>query len=173
MQPYLLKDWIFLELPMGYWDRREIKDDFKGPSFRHHISKTIGLLSEQRAAHCVWDWERETWAWEKSVFTNLDRAPETRLSQIESLAQVAWGVCKACGCSVVQSCWLFETLWTVALQAPLSMKCSRQEYWSRLSLPSAGDPPNPGLELASPALQADSLPLSHQGGLLYTKPFLF
>ena len=25
---------------------------------------------------------------------------------------------------------LFETLWTVALQAPLSMGFSRQEYWS-------------------------------------------
>ena len=26
--------------------------------------------------------------------------------------------------------WLFVTLWTVALQAPLSMEFSRQEYWS-------------------------------------------
>ena len=25
---------------------------------------------------------------------------------------------------------LFETLWTVALQAPLSMEFSRKEYWS-------------------------------------------
>ena len=27
---------------------------------------------------------------------------------------------------------LFATLWTVALQAPLSMRFSRQEYWSGL-----------------------------------------
>ena len=27
---------------------------------------------------------------------------------------------------------LFVTLWTIARQAPLSMKFSRQEYWSRL-----------------------------------------
>ena len=31
---------------------------------------------------------------------------------------------------------LFETLWTVAYQAPPSMGFSRQEYWSGLPLPS-------------------------------------
>ena len=30
---------------------------------------------------------------------------------------------------------LFETLWTVACQAPLSMEFSRQEYWSGLPFP--------------------------------------
>ena len=30
---------------------------------------------------------------------------------------------------------LFETLWTVACQAPLSMEFSRQEYWSGLPCP--------------------------------------
>ena len=39
---------------------------------------------------------------------------------------------------------------TVALQAPLSMGFSRQEYWSRLSFPSPGDLPDPGTELVSP-----------------------
>ena len=29
---------------------------------------------------------------------------------------------------------------------------SRQEYWSGLLFPSLGDPPHPGIELASPAL---------------------
>ena len=53
---------------------------------------------------------------------------------------------------------LFGTLWTVARQAPLSMEFSRQEYCSRLLLPSVGDLPNPGIELGSPALQADSFP---------------
>ena len=32
--------------------------------------------------------------------------------------------------------WLFETPWTVAYQAPPSMGFSRQEYWSRVPLPS-------------------------------------
>ena len=55
-------------------------------------------------------------------------------------------------------------LWTVAYQAPLSMGFSRQQYWSGLSFPSPGDLPNPGIKPkspVSPALQADSLPLSH------------
>ena len=49
----------------------------------------------------------------------------------------------------------------VAHQAPLSMGFSRQEYWSGLSCPPPGDLPDPGDEPASPAWQADSLPLSH------------
>ena len=32
-----------------------------------------------------------------------------------------------------------ETPWTIALQAPLSMGFSRQEYWSGLSFPSQVD----------------------------------
>jgi len=53
---------------------------------------------------------------------------------------------------------LFVTLWTVALQAPLSMEFSRQEYWSGLPFPSPGYPPHPGIKPGSPALQTDSLP---------------
>ena len=52
----------------------------------------------------------------------------------------------------------FGAPWTVALQAPLSTVFSRQEHWSGLPLPSAGDLPNPGIEPGSPALQTDSLP---------------
>ena len=55
---------------------------------------------------------------------------------------------------------LFATPWTLACQAPLSMRFSWQEYWSGLPCPSPGDLPNPGVEPASPsppALQADSL----------------
>ena len=59
----------------------------------------------------------------------------------------------------------FVTLWTVAHQAPLSMRFHRQEHWSGLPFPSPGDLPNPGIEPMSPARQVDSLPLSHQGSL--------
>jgi len=34
---------------------------------------------------------------------------------------------------------------------------SRQEYWSGFPFLSPGDLPNPGIELGSPVLQADSL----------------
>ena len=47
---------------------------------------------------------------------------------------------------------LFVTLWTVAQQAPLSMRFSRQEYWSGLLCPPPGDLPDPGIEPASPGL---------------------
>ena len=56
----------------------------------------------------------------------------------------------------------FETPWTAVCQGPLSMGCSRQEYWSGLSFPSPGDLSDPGIEPTSP----DSLPLSHLGSLL-------
>ena len=51
----------------------------------------------------------------------------------------------------------FETPWTVACQAPLSMGFSRQEYWRGLPFPSPGDLPDPGIEARYPAVQADSL----------------
>ena len=53
--------------------------------------------------------------------------------------------------------------WTVALQAPLFMEFSRQEYWSGLPFPSPGDLPDPGIESMSPVLQADSLPSEPPG----------
>ena len=48
-------------------------------------------------------------------------------------------------------------------QAPLSTGFSRQEYWSGLPFPSAGDLPNPGIKPKSPALQADCLPAELPG----------
>ena len=67
----------------------------------------------------------------------------------------------------------FATLWTVAGQAPLSMKFYKQEYWSGLPFPPPSNLPYPGIEPTSPAtpafaslaLQADTLPLSHLGSL--------
>ena len=43
----------------------------------------------------------------------------------------------------------FETPWTVALQASLSMEFSRQQYWSALPLCSPRDLPDPGIEPGS------------------------
>ena len=58
---------------------------------------------------------------------------------------------------------LFVAPWTIDNHAPLTMGFSRQEYWSGLLFPPPGDLPDPGIEPASLALQADSLSLSHQG----------
>ena len=64
---------------------------------------------------------------------------------------------------VAQSCPTLCDPWTAAHQAPLSMRFSRQGYWSGLPFPSPGDLPNPGIEPGSPALQADSLLTELQG----------
>ena len=58
---------------------------------------------------------------------------------------------------LVSHAQLFATLWTVALQAPLTMGFARQEYWSELPFPSAGDLPKPGIKPRSPIQRADSL----------------
>ena len=54
-------------------------------------------------------------------------------------------------CQSLSHIQLFATRWTVAFQAPLSVRFSRQEYWSGLSFPSPGDLPDPGIE-PTPAL---------------------
>ena len=44
---------------------------------------------------------------------------------------------------------LFETPWTAAYQAPLSMGLSQREYWSGLPCPPPGDLAHPGTEPVS------------------------
>ena len=72
-------------------------------------------------------------------------------------------------CSIVLSCSVVPALcefWTVARQAPLSMRFSRQGYWSVLPFPSPGDLPDPGTEpvpLASSALSAGCITTSAIG----------
>ena len=65
----------------------------------------------------------------------------TTISKVKSLSRVR----------------LFVTPWTVAYQAPPSMRFSRQEYWSGLPFPSPGNLPDPGIKPGSPALEADAL----------------
>ena len=64
-------------------------------------------------------------------------------------------------CACAQSLQSCLTPWTIAHQASLSMGFLRHEYWSGLPCLPPGDLPNPGIKLASPALQMDSLLLSH------------
>ena len=51
---------------------------------------------------------------------------------------------------LLQSCLTFLAPWTVALQAPLPVGFSRQEYWSGLSCPPPEDLPDPGIKPKSP-----------------------
>ena len=54
-----------------------------------------------------------------------------------------------CSCSVTKSCQTLAAPWTGVHQAPLPIKFSRQEYWSRVTFPPSGDLPNSGTELPS------------------------
>ena len=98
----------------------------------------------------------------RSLFVSLGRGKthtHTHSFHIGRWNSIAWKVTH----SVVSNS--FVTPWTVAYQT-LSMRFSRQEYWSRLPFPSPGDLPNPGIEprsSVSPALQVDFLPSEPTG----------
>ena len=64
-----------------------------------------------------------------------------------------------CVCVCVSCSMVFDSaiLWTIDCQTLLSMEFSRQEFWSGLSFPFPGNPPNSGIEPRSPAVQTDSL----------------
>ena len=49
---------------------------------------------------------------------------------------------------------IFENPWTIAHQTPLSMRLSRQEYWSGMPFTSPGDLPYSGTEPESPVSPA-------------------
>ena len=57
----------------------------------------------------------------------------------------------------------FVTLWTIAHQAPLSIRFPRQEYWSGLAYPLPGVFPHPGIEPVSPALAGGFFTAELQG----------
>ena len=64
---------------------------------------------------------------------------------------------------LLSSVGFFVTPWTAACQAPLSMGFSPARTLEWLPVPPPEDRPDPGIEPVSPALQADSSPLHHQG----------
>ena len=76
-------------------------------------------------------------------------------------------------CLVAKLCPTLCDPTDVAHQAPLSLGFPSQEYWSGLAFPSPVDLLNSKTEPelpASPALQADSLPLSNHGRPWLNKP---
>ena len=87
-----------------------------------------------------------------------------------------WSLYHWCVCPKSFSCvWLFVTPWTVACQAPLSMRFSRQEYWSGLPFPPPGDLPDPGIKPASrmsPALADRLFTTSAAGEALVNKAWV-
>ena len=64
---------------------------------------------------------------------------------------------------VVQSCPTLCNPMDCSLPGSSVHGFSRQEYWSGVPFPSPGGLSNPGIELRSPALQADTLPSKPPG----------
>ena len=58
-----------------------------------------------------------------------------KLTSIESMLPSSHLIYLVCVLSFFSDVQLYVVLWTVALQAPLSMVFSRQEYWSELPSP--------------------------------------
>ena len=93
--------------------------------------------------------ESEKWKWSLSVVSDPERPhglQPTRLLRPWDFPGESTGVGCHCllhwlfkiphilCCLVAKFCLTLETLWTVTLQAPLSMGFSGQEYWSGLDL---------------------------------------
>ena len=94
--------------------------------------------------------------WKNDLPWNWSLAPK-RLGTHRLFLKDSW-IILLLKCLLLSCVQFFVTPWIIVHQAPLSMGFPRQEYWSGLPFPSPGDKPDPGMELSSPALQANSLP---------------
>ena len=102
------------------------------------------------------------------MHTKKSRRSYTKVLRVIFSKGCKWAGGKVRACSMLShfSCvQLFETPWTIAHQASLSLGFLRQGYWSGLPFPSLGNLPDPGIKLGSPALQADTLPSEPPGKL--------
>ena len=98
------------------------------------------------------------------IILKHDSSLDLRMNQ--ALLQSLTTVTGLRACSVAKSCPTLATPWTVARQALLSMRFSRQKYQSGLPCPPPRDLPDPGNEPPSPAssaLQAESSPAEPLG----------
>ena len=128
--------------------------------YRDHWEEGLGQRGSQRGRgtgenHYVLSrgsTQERTWAF--NIVTSLERGLAIGASALYMLNH----------CSRV---WVYETLWTAARQAPLSMGFSRQEYWSGLPCSPPGNLPDSGIEpeslMSNMHWQAGSLPLAPPG----------
>ena len=116
-----------------------------------HAVSTLGpwLTEASSSSYCRWPWQGRG---DTGGVTRVTSAHSSWVRAVLSSA-IAFGYLKS-NC-VLRHVWLFVVPWTVACQASLSMKYSRQEYWSGLPCCPPGDLPNPGIKptsLLSPTL---------------------
>ena len=152
----------------GYWRVRTLVDWSLCPNFRMSLSQQQWVTSHIMRGHlyhCCPNFlfgmgHRGLW---KAWLGREKGATQCQISRI--LSRGRWRQIYV-WCRLLHRARLSETPWTVACQAPLSRGFSRQEYQRRLTFPSPGDLPNPGIKSRSPALQADFLPIWATGEAL-------
>ena len=103
----------------------------KSPRQTHHCEEHL-LSSQARRWNLQIGKLQVAATWEARVWRRL--LPRSSACQFQLSQQVPW----ACKLSRFSRVWLFAALWTVTLQAPLSMGFSRQEYWSGFLCPPPG-----------------------------------
>ena len=86
-----------------------------------------------------------TWTKDLNLRTFPDLTLCISLSRCSSVSSPMCGWVLSCFSHV----WFFVTPWTAAHEAPLYMKFSRQEYWSKLLWPFPGDLSGPGIKPTS------------------------
>ena len=103
------------------------------------------MFRERWGGHCGWSWLSGEKLWVMRSETILVERIYLNMKQSGSVS-----------CSVA-------ALRTVAYQTPLSIEFSRQEFWSRLPLPSPGDLPDTGIKPSLPHYRWILYQLSYQG----------
>ena len=93
-----------------------------------------------------------------SHFPTFNHCEQFHLVKLPPTPRFLISLCSTLRACVRASCFgpvrLFAALWTVVCQAPLSMRFSRQGYWSGLPCPPPGHLPKPGIKAPSPTSPA-------------------
>ena len=103
-----------------------------------------GIFHETRANSKICMETQKTPQIAKIILRKKNRAEVTTQATLQSFSHPK-------SCLVAKSCPTLATPWTVAWQAPLSITFPRQDYYSRLPLPSPGDLLDPRIKTVSPA----------------------
>ena len=110
--------------------------------------RKIAMCNELRGELGRWDWR--------------SNQGENQLANIDQKKWKCWSLSRV---------RLFETPWTVAREAPLSMGFSRQEYRNGLPFPPPGYLPDPGIEPVSPMCCIEGRYFIYWAGLSQLKFF--